>query len=138
MIKKDEWKNIMESYISDDCTTIVLKELENEGLIVLAISYIEGYRNDLQVYVGKDYYDVFDKSGYMGGLLEQDDDYFESMFNEEQIKLIKEEQEKVELENLCIRYNKFYKRLEAYKGDMKDYVKTHKEEIIQILEKGDH
>ena len=85
MIDKNNrlWRDIIELYIPDDCTRIDFDE--DNGMVALAISYRDGTDCSLDVYIGKNYYEVFDKSGYLEGLL--DYGYFEEYTDEEQALL---------------------------------------------------
>ena len=91
---KREWRDMIENYIPDDCTTIDI--VEDCGVIALAISYVEGrHMNDLQVFVGTNYYEVFEKSGYLESFLSYVDDYELEQYTDEQVRLIKQAQEDV-------------------------------------------
>lgn len=92
---KNQWRKMIENYIPDDCTTIDI--VEDCGVIALAISYVEGrHMNDLRVFVGTDYYDVFEKSGYLESFLSYVDDEYElEYYTDEEIRLIREAQVKI-------------------------------------------
>lgn len=94
-LQKDNlWYEIMASYIPDDYTDIEIQQTADLYYVILAVNFHGNYFNNLSIYYGENFYQTFLKSGYMEDLLDQDDDYLESMFNDEQIELIKEEKNK--------------------------------------------
>ena len=84
------WKDIMERYISDDCTLVKTKETKDG--VILAIAGIEHGEEYLDIFVGSDYLMVFSISGYLEGLLVQGEEYWEEWgeFNEEELQEIRE------------------------------------------------
>lgn len=82
------WKEIMVHYIEDDLTMIALKTRETDGLIILAVAYLERGCRTLDIYTGNSYYEVFWNSGYCDGLLSQDDDYITETFSDDECELI--------------------------------------------------
>lgn len=81
----NKWLDIMERYIEDDSTDVAVRYIDN--IIVLAI---KEERQAIEIYYGYSYYGAFNDSGYLDGLRDQDDDYLESMFPQDEIKLIRE------------------------------------------------
>lgn len=88
------WYEIMDSYIPDEDTTIDITQTQDLTLVILAVSYVENYKNYLSTYYGNNFYETFLKSGYLDSLLEQDKEYLEMMFNDEQLELINKEIDK--------------------------------------------
>lgn len=82
------WYEIMSAYIPDEDLTIEIEQTYDLTLVMLAISYVENYRNNLSLYYGINHYQAFKNSGFLDSLLVQDREYLEMMFDEEYIELI--------------------------------------------------
>lgn len=93
------WKDIMERYIPDDFTLI--KTRKTKDGVVLAVAGIERGDQYLDIYVAEDYLMVFYVSGYMTGLLEQGEEYWNECFNEDECKEIREAYDTLRWQRFC-------------------------------------
>lgn len=73
----DMWKRVAESYIPDDETLVEFTESCGVKIITIVASWCNKYTEEVSVYVGNTWYEAFQKTGFLEGLFEQDDEYFE-------------------------------------------------------------
>ena len=85
------WRKIAEEYIPDDETKVVFTEEYGIKIITIVESWNDKYAANVHVYVGKTWLDAFKNSGFLGGLMDQDEEYFTEWFSPD---LTPEEKEK--------------------------------------------
>lgn len=90
------YRDIAEKYIQDEDTRVIFHEQSKTGTKIIVIGSRDGqtgYINEdtINVFAGETWKQAFVESGYYGGLLDQDDDYFKnwcSDYTDEEMEVI--------------------------------------------------
>lgn len=73
------WHSMMERYIPDAYTSMEIVHLQ-PNLYVMAVSFVDGGYNELDIHNGSSMLELFENSGYLMGLLCQGDEYWDLFF----------------------------------------------------------
>ena len=73
------WHSMMERYIPDEYTSMEIVHLQ-PNLYVMADSYVDGGYREMHVYDGGSMLELFENSGYLTGLCDQGDEYWDLFF----------------------------------------------------------